>query len=123
MGGRRRPWPLAVAPLIERNRENARRQAHNGAIKPGGVGSPAVKEENRRRIVGSALQEMQANPVDRLHMVLCLVTSEQLTGHSLRLYGGCQSVKRATQNFFLARVRRFAIVGSNECSKHPPVPQ
>jgi len=89
IGGRRRPLTLAVAPLIERNRANARRQAPNDAIKPVGVRSPAVEEENRRRIVGSALQEMQANPVDRLHVVLCLVTSQQLTGHSLRLYGGC----------------------------------
>jgi len=89
IGRRRRPLTLAVAPLIERNRANARRQAPNDAIKPVGVRSPAVEEENRRRIVGSALQEMQANPVDRLYVVLCLVTSEQLTGHSLRLYGGC----------------------------------
>jgi hypothetical protein len=78
-----------VAALIEGDHVERAAERRNDAIEPVRVRGTAVEETDRGRAAPLEVQEVQAQCIHILTSVLGALASEQLTGHSLRLYGCC----------------------------------
>src|SRR5438874_1097211 len=121
IGRRRRPLALAVAPLVEGDRVEPVRERRNDPIEPVSVRRAAMEEADGRRTIRADLQELQSKAVERLRTTLRRLASQQLTCHGGRLYGVCESVKRATQSFSW-RVSTASLLSEQEMLEVPTGP-